>query len=99
KTSKKAYENCYGIRFFEISAVFDPADPTALTREVKAAVVDEGDTQPVRWGPVPYDEQRQNVRNLNPTSDDLAMGVPDVFPILESPEDVIAFGQEALLKG
>jgi hypothetical protein len=26
----KAYEDCYGINFFEISAVFDPADETAL---------------------------------------------------------------------
>lgn len=32
--SRKSYENCYGIKFFEISAVFDPADPTALAREV-----------------------------------------------------------------
>jgi hypothetical protein len=37
KTSKKAYEDCYGIKFFEISAVFDPADETALIREVTAS--------------------------------------------------------------
>lgn len=36
RTSKRSYENCYGIKFFEISAVFDPADETALAREVKA---------------------------------------------------------------
>jgi hypothetical protein len=35
KTSKKSYEDCYGIKFFEISAVFDPADETALTREIR----------------------------------------------------------------
>lgn len=29
KIRKKAYEDCYGINFFEISFVFDPADPTA----------------------------------------------------------------------
>jgi hypothetical protein len=34
KTSKKSYEDCYGIRFFELSAVFDPADETALLREL-----------------------------------------------------------------
>lgn len=34
---KKSYENCYGIKFFEISAVFDPADETALVKEVKTA--------------------------------------------------------------
>lgn len=34
RTAKKSYENCYGIKFFEISAVFDPADETALLREL-----------------------------------------------------------------
>src|SRR3954471_8638259 len=34
KVSKKAYEDCYGVKFFEISAVFDPADETALTSEI-----------------------------------------------------------------
>ena len=34
KTSKKSYEDCYGVKFFEISAVFDPADETALLREL-----------------------------------------------------------------
>jgi len=38
RTSKKSYEDCYGIKFFEISAVFDPADETALIREVKSSV-------------------------------------------------------------
>jgi hypothetical protein len=38
RTSKKAYEDCYGIKFFEISAVFDPADETALIREVRSNV-------------------------------------------------------------
>ncbi len=35
-SSKKSYENCYGIKFFEISAVFDPADDTALAKEIRA---------------------------------------------------------------
>lgn len=39
--SKKSYENCYGIKFFEISGVFDPADETAKSREVRAAVEKE----------------------------------------------------------
>ena len=34
KSRKKSYEDCYGIKFFEISAVFDPADETALLREL-----------------------------------------------------------------
>jgi hypothetical protein len=37
----KSYENCYGIKFFEISGVFDPADETAKTRELKAAIEKE----------------------------------------------------------
>jgi hypothetical protein len=41
KTSKKSYEDCYGIKFFEISAVFDPADETALIREVRSSVTKE----------------------------------------------------------
>jgi hypothetical protein len=35
-SSRKSYEDCYGIGFFEISAVFDPADETALLREIRA---------------------------------------------------------------
>lgn len=41
KISKKSYEDCHGIQFFEISAVFDPADETALLREL---IQDEGKT-------------------------------------------------------
>jgi hypothetical protein len=41
KTSRRSYENCYGIKFFEISAVFDPADETALLREVRSSVEKE----------------------------------------------------------
>lgn len=33
KMMKKAYEDCHDITFFEISFVFDPADPTALISE------------------------------------------------------------------
>jgi uncharacterized Zn finger protein (UPF0148 family) len=33
KIQKKAYEDCYGVNFFEISFVFDPADETALNIE------------------------------------------------------------------
>jgi hypothetical protein len=43
RVSKKSFEHCYGVRFFEISAVFDPADPTAKAREVRAAVNKEAD--------------------------------------------------------
>lgn len=39
-----SYENCYGIKFFEISGVFDPADETATTRELKAAIEKEART-------------------------------------------------------
>lgn len=36
RISRKSYENCYRPSFFEISGVFDPADETALAREVRA---------------------------------------------------------------
>ena len=36
RVSKKSYENCYKCAFFEISGVFEPADDTALAREVRA---------------------------------------------------------------
>jgi ribosomal protein L37AE/L43A len=38
KIRKKAYEDCYGIGFFEISFVFDPADETALISEKEGKV-------------------------------------------------------------
>ena len=37
KVSKKSYEDCYDIGFFEISFVFDPADETALVNDIKTA--------------------------------------------------------------
>lgn len=43
KTAKRSYEFCEGCQYFEISAVFDPADETALTREVIASVMKEGE--------------------------------------------------------
>jgi len=39
KESRKSYENCFGVQFFEISAVFDPADETALLKEVRTSSV------------------------------------------------------------
>ncbi len=56
RESRRSYENCYGIKFFEISAVFDPADETALLQEL----VDEPNTrqgsylqQKIAEGPLP----------------------------------------------
>lgn len=43
KTSKRSFEFCEGVQFFEISAVFDPADETALTREIRSSVEKEAD--------------------------------------------------------
>lgn len=37
KTSKRAYEDCHGVGFFEISFVFDPADETALVNDIKTS--------------------------------------------------------------
>jgi len=38
RTSRKSYEDCYDIHFFEISYVFDPADSTALVLDKIASV-------------------------------------------------------------
>lgn len=45
RVSRKSYENCYGIKFFEISAVFEPADETALTKEIRSSIQHEGENQ------------------------------------------------------
>jgi len=42
RVPRRSYENCYNIGFFEISSVFEPADETALGREVIAAIRNEG---------------------------------------------------------
>lgn len=52
RISRKSYENCYGIHFFEISGVFDPADETALAREIRASVENEG----IRIHTIPSDQ-------------------------------------------
>jgi hypothetical protein len=57
KTMKKSYEDCHGINFFEISFVFDPADPTALISEKsdkklskEAGMVDDlGLNEDIEW--------------------------------------------------
>lgn len=43
RVSKKSYENCYKCAFFEISGVFEPADETALAREVRSGIIHEGE--------------------------------------------------------
>lgn len=69
-SSKKSYENCYGIKFFEISAVFDPADETALTREIRAegresktAALPFEQPDPVKHSPSP-DEIMAHARKI-----------------------------------
>lgn len=54
RISRRSYENCYGIHFFEISGVFDPADETALAREVRAGIIAEGSFQ--KGSPEPGDD-------------------------------------------
>jgi hypothetical protein len=41
KVHKKSYEDCYGVNFFEISFVFDPADETALKLSKSSKVTDD----------------------------------------------------------
>lgn len=63
KTSKKSYEDCYDIGFFEISFVFDPADETALVSDLKhsktariAAIQNEGFTKTAEQHEPPQSE-------------------------------------------
>lgn len=54
KTSKRAYEDCYGIGFFENSFVFDPADETAHHLDVRTAKIEEiMDEDNERYGAAP----------------------------------------------
>ncbi len=64
RTSKKSYENCYGIKFFEISAVFGPADETALLREL---IHKEAAAPLVRRNEVSY-VQRRGISRSRPMS-------------------------------
>lgn len=61
KTSKRSYEDCHGIKFFEISGVFDPADETALTREIIASVQHES-----QFGDELYPDQYAQQRDDSP---------------------------------
>jgi hypothetical protein len=98
RVSKRSYENCEGIHFFEISAVFEPADPTALKRDVIAAIEKEGEgIDP--FGP-PTDEFGQH-RPLNPADHEAirnqmrGQGVePGVDGSSFHPEDQRSVGQE-----
>lgn len=56
KTARKSYENCYGINYFEISGVFDPADDTATSREVRSAVLKEAIGIPAPGMPNPMQD-------------------------------------------
>ncbi|MEM3008480.1 MAG: hypothetical protein QXU32_01640 [Nitrososphaerales archaeon] len=47
KVAKPSYEDCYGVKFFEISFVFDPADETAKLIDHKVAHKDSSRKQQV----------------------------------------------------
>lgn len=54
--SARSYENCYGVQFFEISGVFDPADETALSMEVRSSLHKEAGEHFDRPCPLCYGE-------------------------------------------
>lgn len=60
KVKKKAYEDCYGVNFFEDSYVFDPADETALVSEHVGKTAD---------APLLPDDEEDRKRNHIPQSD------------------------------
>jgi hypothetical protein len=59
--SKVAYEDCYNVNFFEISAVFDPADVTALFTEpvIKQAASDFFDMNKDKFQPPVTNEEKE----------------------------------------
>jgi uncharacterized protein YoaH (UPF0181 family) len=62
KSHKKAYEDCYGINFFEISFVFDPADETALVSDMspeREAALRAVAALEAAGAPIPADLQKQ----------------------------------------
>lgn len=60
-TVKHSYEDCYGVNFFEISFVFDPADVTALTTgPVIAKVAGEYTGEMVHWKVIMKDHSMLN---------------------------------------
>lgn len=80
KTSRKAYEDCYGVQFFEISAVFDPADETALSKEVRSNVHKEAGIK-VGENPPPQKDLTTAPEHVDPLRDD------DVCPVCGSTLD------------
>ena len=66
KTSKRSYEDCHNVGFFEISFVFDPADETALVSDIKtsarrqliASIQHEGGADPFGEGGAYEDPQQ-----------------------------------------
>lgn len=60
--TKIAYEDCYGVNFFEISFVFDPADVTALTT---GPIIAKTANDSMYW-----DNNDQQASKIDPTSGD-----------------------------
>lgn len=60
--TKIAYEDCYGVNFFEISFVFDPADVTALTT---GPIIAKTANDSMFW-----DDNDQQASKIDPTSGD-----------------------------
>lgn len=84
RISRRSYENCYGIHFFEISGVFDPADETALAREVRAAVneegqqFEEGPQWPNEHGEWPWDVKHEP--EVDPVTGQETIHLPPHYP-------------------
>jgi len=77
KTHKKAYEDCYGVNFFEDSFVFDPADETALIHEHTGKTAAPGVNQPTKPDPtrdrayIPQSEQVSAPAEVDTLRDEL----------------------------
>jgi len=79
KSHKLAYEDCYGINFFEISFVFDPADETALISDMSAerkAAIQAVAALETAGAPVPEELRKQALGPI-PHPDDPPLGPYD----------------------
>lgn len=62
RTSRRSYEDCYDIGFFEISYVFDPADETALVLDKISKTAAEKEDAVSKVNTVPPESVRNNAR-------------------------------------
>ena len=104
---KLAYEDCYNVNFFEISAVFDPADVTALFTEpvIKSASNNEDftsfngekrDFSSFGWGEAVDSEEREAMDEFLSMHEDIMIPLEDLRTAFFN-EDTQEFEEKSLI--